>query len=145
MPFNVLVKFWLSFVLFVRLCQCHGLTLLPPEVLEGRRSVSSSCRSCHSRVIHGSAGSIRESHVFLWHTCVSMYTQPSYSILVSYSVQMRHSLNPRVIPRCRVISLLLRSLTIIIIIITRPKPAYSRQVLAGGSLRASDAQLGSGK
>ena len=122
MSFNVLVKFLLSFVLFVRLCQCHGLTLLPPEVLEGRRSVSSSCRSCHSRVIHGSACKIRESHIFLWHTCVSvyiyMYTQPSYSILVSHSVQMRHSLNPRVIPRCRVISLLLRSLTIIIIIIT---------------------------
>ena len=49
------------------------------------------------------------------HTCVSMYTQPSCSIRVLYSVQMRHSLNPRVIPRCRVISLLLRSLTIIII------------------------------
>ena len=118
MSFNVLVKFLLSFVLFVRLCQCHGLTLLPPEVLDWRRrSVSSSCRSCHSRVIHGSPCKIRESHVFLWHTCVSMYTQPSYSILVSHSVQMRHSLNPRVIPRCRVISLLLRSLTIIIIII----------------------------
>ena len=34
---------------------------------------------------------------------------------------------------------------IIIIIITRPKPAYGRQGLAGGSLRASGAQLGSGK
>ena len=34
---------------------------------------------------------------------------------------------------------------IIIIIITRPKPAYGRQGLAGGSLRASGAQLGSEK
>ena len=33
----------------------------------------------------------------------------------------------------------------IIIIITWPKPAYGRQGLAGGSLRASGAQLGSGK
>ena len=32
---------------------------------------------------------------------------------------------------------------IMIIIITRPKPAYGRQGLAGGSLRASSAQLGS--
>ena len=32
-----------------------------------------------------------------------------------------------------------------VIIITRPKPAYGRQGLAGSSLRASGAQLGSGK
>ena len=34
---------------------------------------------------------------------------------------------------------------IIIIIITRPKPAYGRQGLAGRSLCASGAQLGRGK
>ena len=34
---------------------------------------------------------------------------------------------------------------IVIIINTRPRPAYGRQGLAGGSLRASGAQLGSGK
>ena len=45
MSFNVLVKFWLSFVLFVRLCQCHGLTLLPPEVLDGGGG------RCHLRVV----------------------------------------------------------------------------------------------
>ena len=37
------------------------------------------------------------------------------------------------------------TIIIIIIIITRPKPAYGRQGLAGGSLRACGAQLGSGK
>ena len=54
MSFNLLVKFWLSFVLFVRLCQCHGLTLLPPEVLEGEEVgvifVSFVSFSCHTRV-----------------------------------------------------------------------------------------------
>ena len=37
------------------------------------------------------------------------------------------------------------AIVIVTIIITRPKPAYGRQGLAGGSLRASGAQLGSGK
>ena len=54
MSFNVLVKFLLSFVLFVRLCQCHGLTLLPPEVLDweevGVIFVSFVSFSCHTRV-----------------------------------------------------------------------------------------------
>ena len=36
-------------------------------------------------------------------------------------------------------------INIIIIIITRPKPAFGRQGLAGRPLRASRAQLGSGK
>ena len=38
-----------------------------------------------------------------------------------------------------------RIITTIIIIITRPKPAYGRQGLAGGSLRTSGAQLWRGK
>ena len=37
------------------------------------------------------------------------------------------------------------NIIIIIILITRPKPAYGRQGLAGGSLCAFGAQLGSGK
>ena len=37
------------------------------------------------------------------------------------------------------------NIIIIIIIITRPKPSYGRQGLANISLRASGAQLGSGK
>ena len=41
--------------------------------------------------------------------------------------------------------LIIMIIIMVIIIITRPKPAYGRQGLAGGSLRASGAQLGSGK
>ena len=44
-----------------------------------------------------------------------------------------------------IIAMIIIMITICIIIITRPKPAYGRQGLAGRSLRASAAQLGSGK
>ena len=55
-------------------------------------------------------------------------------------VRYSHCLDPRVIAIIASVEVI-----IIIIIITRPKPAYGRQGLAGGSLRASSAQLGSGK
>ena len=74
MPFNVLVKLWLSFVLFVRLCQCHGLTLLPPEVLEGEEVgvifVSFVSFSCHTRV---SVQDSRVARIPLTYLCQYVY------------------------------------------------------------------------